>query len=49
MQTLAAIASDTDVTVTEDIIDKLIHRGLLEFTVCARLAAERSRTLDFLR
>lgn len=48
VQTLATFAGEGDITITEDVVNELIHCGLFEPTSYIGLAAESSRTLDFL-
>lgn len=36
-QTLAAVASERDVRVAKDVVDELVHRGLLKLAAFARL------------
>lgn len=48
MQTFTAFARESDITVAEDVVDQLIHRGFLEATSSIRPAAESGGTLNFL-
>jgi hypothetical protein len=48
VQTFTTFAGKSDITIAEDIIDELIHRGLLEFASGVRSAAESGGALDFL-
>lgn len=48
VQTLATFASESDITITEDIVNELIHRRLFEPTSSIGPTAEASRTLDLL-
>ena len=48
VQTLATFAVEGDITITEDVINELIHCGLFEPTSCTSPAAESSGTFDFL-
>lgn len=47
-QALAALALESDVRVTEDVRDELVHRRLLEPAVLSSTRAEFARALDFL-
>ena len=44
----STLAVERDVRVAKDVIDELIHGGLLESTRLARFRRELSRTLDLL-
>ena len=48
VQTLAAFTGESDITVTKDVVDELVHRRFFEPTSVTSLAAESSGTLDFL-
>jgi hypothetical protein len=52
VQTFTAFAGESDIAITEDVVDKLIHRRLLKPTFGIRFgirpAAETSGTLNFL-
>ena len=49
MQALSTLALQSNVSVTEDIVDELVHRWLFELAPSTGLAAERRRALDLLR
>ena len=48
VQTLSSFAGEGDITIAEDVVDKLIHRGLFESTSAIRPTVESGRALDFL-
>jgi len=48
VQAFTTSTRECDVTITEDVVDKLIHRRLLEATLGIRPAAESGGTLDLL-
>lgn len=48
MHALATLAVERDGRITENLVDKVVHRRLLETTILAALAGEGSRTSDLL-
>jgi hypothetical protein len=47
VQTFPTFAGEGDITITENVVNELIHRGLFEPTSCTGPAAERSGTSNF--
>lgn len=48
MQAFTALAVERDVRVAKDVVNETVHRWLAELASFARLAAERTRSLDLL-
>lgn len=48
MKTFATITSKSDVDVSEDLVDEIVHCWLLEFTALTRLARELGGSLKLL-
>lgn len=48
VQTLSTVTGEGNIAVAEDVVNELVHRGLLESTSSTSLTAESSGTLNFL-